>query len=85
MVATAPSSTTLTMMCTDVVRRRGIYERKGVPEFWSVDLDTAQVHVYRRGDDRTYGPPQVVLDDGVLTSVALPGFAIPATDALALD
>lgn len=70
---------------TDVVRKRRIYEREGVPEFWFVDLDVDQVQCYRLGEDDTYGPPTVVLEDGSLTAVALPGFTMPAAQALALD
>jgi Uma2 family endonuclease len=69
---------------TDVVRKRRVYEREGVPEFWFVDLDADQVHVYRLGDDGTYGAPTVVLDDGVLEAMAFPGFTLPAADALVI-
>jgi Uma2 family endonuclease len=69
---------------TDLVRKRRVYEREGVPEFWFVDLDTDQVQCYRRGPDGTYGPPAVVFDDGILTSPVLDGFAMPAADALAV-
>lgn len=69
---------------TDLVRKRRVYEREGVPEFWFVDLEADQVQCYRLGPDGTYDPPIVVLDDGTLTSTALPGFAMPAADALAI-
>jgi len=36
---------------TDLVRKRRVYEREGVGEFWFVDLDGDQVAVYRRGED----------------------------------
>lgn len=67
---------------TDLVRKRRVYEREGVAEFWFVDLDVDQVQCYRLGDDGSYGPPEVVLPGGELVSGALPGCAMPATDAL---
>ncbi len=70
---------------TDVVRKRRVYEREAVPEFWFVDLDADQVHVHRLGADGTYGPPTVVLDDGVLDAVAWPGLRLPAREALVLE
>lgn len=70
---------------TDLVRKRRVYEREGVPEFWFVDLDADQVHVYRLGDDGTYGSPDVVLADGEVTSAVLDGFRMPARAALAVD
>lgn len=69
---------------TDVVRKRRVYEREGVPEFWFVDLAGDQIQVYRLGADGTYGAPTVVLDDGALTAAAFPGFSLPAGEALAI-
>ena len=70
---------------TDVVRKRRVYEREGVPEFWFVDLELDQVQVYRLGADGTYGAPTVVLEDGALDAVAFRGLTLPAAEALALD
>lgn len=68
---------------TDLVRKRRLYEREGVPEFWFVDLDADQVHVYTLGPDG-YGPPQIVLADGEVRSSALVDFVLSAEEALAL-
>lgn len=68
---------------TDLIHKRRRYERENVPEFWFVDLDADQVHVYRLDDDGRYGPPHVVLDEGVLTAAVFPGFTMPAAEALA--
>ena len=70
---------------TDVVRKQRVYEREGVPEFWFVDLDADQIQVYRLGPDRTYGPPEVTLADGVVCSSSIEGMEIAAGEALALD
>lgn len=69
---------------TDVVRKRRVYEREGVPEFWSVDLDADQVHVYTLTKG-SHGPPTVVLADGEVASTALEGLAVPASEVLAID
>ena len=69
---------------TDLVRKRRVYEREGVPEFWFVDLDADQVQVHTMTDGG-YGPPTVVLADGHVTSTALPGMTMPAAEALALE
>ena len=68
----------------DVVRKRRVYEREGVPEFWFVDLDADQVQVHTRADG-IYGPPTVVLADGHVASTVLSGMTMPATEALALE
>lgn len=67
---------------TDVVRKRRVYEREGVPEFWFVDLEADQVQCHRLGPDGSYGAPTVVLADDRLESQALPGFTMPAAAAL---
>ena len=67
----------------DVVRKRRVYERERVPEFWFVDLDADQVHVYRLQDDGTYGSPTVVLAEHDVASSAFPGFTMPVADAIA--
>lgn len=71
----------------DLVRKRRVYEREGVPEFWFVDLDGDQVQVYRLGDEDTYGPPTVMLPDGDghLDAVRLEGFTISAQEVLVLE
>jgi Uma2 family endonuclease len=69
---------------TDVVRKRRVYEREGVREFWFVDLDTEQVQVYVLGADGIYAPPTVVMPGSEVRSPVLTGFAMPADRALAL-
>ena len=68
----------------DVVRKRRVYEREGVPEFWFVDLEADQVQQYVLAGDGRYGPPRVVLDDGEVEAVAIDGCAVPAATLLAL-
>src|SRR6266516_5828126 len=60
----------------ELVRKRELYERFGVPEYWFVDLDVDRVEAYRLEDDR-YASPTVLLRPNVLESPALPGLTIP--------
>ena len=57
----------------DLVRKLGLYERFGVPEYWFVDLDADRVEVYRLAGER-FGPPIMLGRGEQLTSPLLPGF-----------
>jgi Uma2 family endonuclease len=57
-------------------RKRALYEREGVGEFWFVDLDAEQVELHRREGER-FAAPVVVGGDEEVTSPRLPGFALP--------
>jgi Uma2 family endonuclease len=65
-------------------RKRALYEREGVGEFWFVDLDAEQVELHRREGER-FAAPVVVGGDEEVTSPRLPGFAlsVPAPGHLA--
>lgn len=60
----------------DLVRKRPLYERAGVPTLWFVDPETDEVRVDRLGP-AGYGQPELATADGVLTVDELPGFALP--------
>src|SRR6185503_1310567 len=62
----------------DEVRKRALYERGEVAEYWIVDPEAETVKVLRR-EGAGYGRPQLVsLHDGdVLTTPLLPGLEIP--------
>jgi Uma2 family endonuclease len=64
----------------ELVRKRDLYERYGVPEYWYVDLDADRVEVYRLDGD-SYPPPALLTRADELTSPLLPGFAL-SVDAL---
>ncbi|HEX6206943.1 MAG TPA: Uma2 family endonuclease [Actinomycetota bacterium] len=66
---------------TDTVRKRELYERHGVPEYWFVDLDADRILVYRLEEGR-YGEPQVLEPDHELTTPLLPGFSALVGDLL---
>ncbi|MGH8898763.1 MAG: Uma2 family endonuclease [Egibacteraceae bacterium] len=65
----------------ELVRKRDLYERHGVPEYWYVDLDADSVLVYRLVDGR-YGQPETLTRGDKLTSPLLPGFALAIDDLL---
>ncbi len=65
----------------DVVRKRHLYERHGIAEYWLVDLDADAVLVHRLGQ-RGYGAPVVLRTVQVIESPLLPGFVAPIEDLL---
>ncbi|CAN5329134.1 Uma2 family endonuclease [soil metagenome] len=66
----------------DSTRKRDLYERFGVAEYWLIDLDADRVEVHRLGEPG-YGPPQIIGRGGVLASQTLPGLRIEVRDVLA--
>ncbi len=65
----------------ELVRKRALYERFGVAEYWYVDLDADRIEVYRLEGDR-YGAPIILGRGGALTSPGLPGFSIEVEEVL---
>ncbi len=64
----------------DLVRKRELYERFGVPEYWYVDLDADRVEIYLLSEGRDRQP--VLLErGGVLGSAQVEGLSIEV-DAL---
>lgn len=68
----------------DLVRKRELYERFRVPEYWFVDLDEDQVQVYVLQDGR-YPKPLVAKRGETVQSVVLPEFAAAVDDLLVPD
>jgi Uma2 family endonuclease len=60
----------------DLIKKRGLYERAGVPEYWFVDLEAEQVDVHRLDATGHYGAPDTFGVDGTLTCLAAPGFEL---------
>lgn len=58
----------------ELIRKRDLYERYGVPEYWYVDLDADRIEVYRRSDEG-FGRPLVLERSDELTPALLPGFS----------
>jgi len=68
----------------ELVRKRELYERFGVPEYWFVDLDADRVEVYRLDQGR-YGGPLLVGRGDVLESPVVPGLTLDIGDLLGPD
>lgn len=65
----------------DVVRKRALYERQGVPEFWFVDLEVDRIEVYRLGGGR-YAAPLVVGRGEQISPPHLRGLVVDVGDLL---
>lgn len=59
----------------DVVRKRDLYERFKVPEYWYVDIDSGRVEIYRLKDEG-YPSPLILRPGEALESPLLPGFSL---------
>lgn len=66
----------------DLLRKRRLYERFAVPEYWFVDLDADRVEAYRLADQR-YGAPTVYEHDDVAEAAVLEGFSVAVAALLA--
>lgn len=60
----------------DAIRKRRLYERFGVPEFWIVPLHEDRIEVMRLGPDDRYGDPVLFHPGDTLTSPLLPGLEL---------
>jgi Uma2 family endonuclease len=69
---------------TDRVRKKAIYERFGVEEYWIVDPEIDRVEVYRLDGD-AYDKLDVLEGAAVLTYSGLPGLEIPIHTLFARD
>lgn len=66
----------------DRVRKRDLYERFGVPEYWIVDPEADRVEIYRLAGDG-YAKPEILEPGETLTYERLPGLAIDLTQLFA--
>jgi Uma2 family endonuclease len=65
----------------DVVRKRRLYETRGVPEYWLVDLDAERIEVYRLRET-DYGEPIFFVRDEAAETPQAPGFTISVDEVL---
>lgn len=72
----SPGTTSL-----DLVEKRDLYERLGVPEYWVVDPTREQVLVHRLAEG-CYGQPDTIEGDAVLEPSALPGLRVRVAELL---
>lgn len=66
----------------DRVRKRDVYGRFGVAEYWIVDPDADRVEVYRLSGDR-YDRPEVLEPGDTVTCALLEGFCLDVTELFA--
>jgi Uma2 family endonuclease len=66
----------------DLIKKRALYEREGVPEYWFVDLEAERVDVHRLDATGHYGAPSSAGAGETLTCLAAPGLAFPVTTIL---
>ena len=66
---------------TDLTRKKDLYERFGVAEYWFVDIEAERLEAYRLSQGR-YGPPDFLQASDDLTSPVLPGFTFPLSTIL---
>ncbi|MEX2551554.1 MAG: Uma2 family endonuclease [Actinomycetota bacterium] len=68
----------------ELVRKRELYERFGVPEYWYVDLEAERVEVYVLTEG-AYAAPQLKYSGEQLQSSELSSFQMPVDEALGLE
>ncbi len=65
----------------ELVRKRDLYARFGVPEYWYIDLDAERVEAYRL-EEGGYAAPTLFYSGQSTASWAVPGFSIPVDEML---
>lgn len=66
----------------DLLRKRRLYERFGIPEYWFVDLDAERIEVYAFGPDGNYDAPTLTPRGGTVTSRAVPRLTVAVDEVL---
>ena len=66
---------------TDRVRKRALYERAGVPNYWIIDPRRDTVEVFRLKDGR-YAEPVILRSGDTLSLAELPGLTINIAEIL---
>lgn len=61
----------------DRLRKRALYERFAVPEYWIVDLDDDVIEIYVLGEDGRYGAPRRCGPGDTISATAIRGFNSP--------
>jgi Uma2 family endonuclease len=65
----------------ELVRKKDLYQRFGIPEYWYVDLEAERVEMYRL-EEGAYAAPDIRYPGQALSSAALTGFTMPVDEAL---
>jgi len=67
----------------DRVRKRDLYARFGVPEYWVVDPDADRIEVHRQDGSDAYPKPEIFEPGDTLSYDRIPGLAIDLTTLFA--
>ncbi len=68
----------------ELVLKRELYQRYGVPEYWYVDLEAERMEIYRR-EGEAYAAPVMRYPGQALESAELTGFTMPVEEALGME
>jgi Uma2 family endonuclease len=63
----------------DLVRKRDLYARAGVPVYWAVEPNADRISVFRAAG-KEYGNPVIVGPGDILTIDELPGFSLDVAE-----
>jgi Uma2 family endonuclease len=66
----------------DLIQKRALYEREGVPEYWFVDLEDGVVDVYRLAADGHYGAPVTLTRGEAFGCLAAPGLELTVDEVV---
>lgn len=66
----------------ELIRKRDLYERHCVPEYWYVDLDADRIEVYRLDERGRFPTPTLFSRGQTLSSSQLPGLELTVEDVL---
>jgi Uma2 family endonuclease len=64
----------------DLIKKRSLYEREGVPEYWFVDLEAQLVDVHRLDATGYYGAPATHGPGDTLAPLAAPELRLPVAE-----
>jgi Uma2 family endonuclease len=59
----------------ELSRKKDLYERFGVPEYWCVDLEAERIEIYRLDEGR-YGLPELIGRGTRIESDLVPGLSL---------
>jgi Uma2 family endonuclease len=65
----------------ELIRKRELYERFAVPEYWFIDLDADRIEVYRLEGER-FRPPILISRGQTLDTPQAPGLTLSVDDVL---
>lgn len=60
----------------DQIRKRRVYERSGVAEYWILHPVDGVLTIYRRSSEVSFAPPEIVEASGVIELSSVPGVSV---------